>query len=167
MPCGLWNHRAFEGISLFEQGKYLSKFAERAAGIDNAPSAQDTIGKKFAGMAHVTRPEMERREQGQVVVVHAAGIDAKRGSGRASTEEYNSPAATHTCEGVPPSGDMTGAFDDEIRTVTIIESGDGSFGINGRGIDHKISAEFSRTTQTTGTTPSDDYFTNPRGFEHQ
>src|SRR5260370_1117368 len=76
---------------------------------------------------YVSRAEMKRREQGQIVVVHPPSIARQRCIKGTAAKEHDSAAAADSRECVRPSGDLPSAFDDQIRPKTTINLCDGLF----------------------------------------
>src|SRR5260370_36861624 len=64
---------------------------------------------------------MKRRSQGQIVVMHAARIDAKLGARRTSAEKNDSSAAPHSRERVVPAFHLPAAFDHQVGSEAAVE----------------------------------------------
>ena len=108
---------------------------------DDAAGAEAAIGEQLVGPAHVARAKMERRDQREIVVVHAARVDFKPSAGGTSAKEHHPAAPPHALERVTPSRNLPGTFDHQVGPEAIVEPRNFAGGIARGGVDYEIGAE--------------------------
>src|SRR5258705_13945184 len=91
-----WNHSYLERRAALEHRKYFREIVEPHPHVDDRTRIERADGEQIVCTAHVARPDMKRRHQGQIVVVHPARIDAKFSARRTSAEKHHSSAAPHS-----------------------------------------------------------------------
>jgi len=84
---------------------------------------------------------MKGREQRQVVVMHSAGVDAKRRPRRTAAKKHHPSPPPHARECVAPARHVPGTLNHQVGTMTAVQRRDRRRRFGRVHIDHTIRAE--------------------------
>ena len=85
--------------------------------------AQFAVTQQSGRTPDVGGTEMERRHQGQAVVMHPAGIQLHGSSRRATAKKTTRPPRRTQRKALFPSRDLTGRLDHQVGPVAAVERG--------------------------------------------